>query len=43
VLSCHPIELGIDDLIYGVCRKQRLKPYVAECPNCRAMILWEMG
>jgi hypothetical protein len=40
---CQPIALGTDARICGVCRKQRLEPYVAECPNCRAAILWDMG
>jgi hypothetical protein len=42
VLSCQPIVLDIDDLICGVCRKQRLEPYVAESPNCHAAILRKM-
>jgi hypothetical protein len=40
---CHPLELGIDDRICGVCRKQRLKPYVATCSNCHAEIFWDVG
>jgi hypothetical protein len=40
---CQPISLGIDDRICGVCRKQRLMPFVTECPNCRATILWDRG
>jgi hypothetical protein len=40
---CQPTALGIDDRICGVCRKQQLTPYVTECPNCRATILWDMG
>lgn len=40
---CQPIELRIHDRICGVCRKQRLKAFDAECPNCRAKILWDMG
>ena len=39
---CQPIELGIDDRICGVCRKRRLKPFVTECCNCHAKILWDM-
>jgi hypothetical protein len=36
---CHPTELGSDYRICGVCRKQQLKPFAAECPNCRAVIV----
>jgi hypothetical protein len=40
---CQPIELGIDDRVCGVCRKQRLKPLATECPNCHVEVLWDMG
>jgi hypothetical protein len=40
---CKPIEYGIPDLICGVSKKYRLKPFDAECPNCHAAILWDMG
>jgi hypothetical protein len=40
---CQPMELGVDDRICGVCRKQRLEPCVAECSNCGATILWDLG
>ena len=41
---CQPIEFGIDDdRICGVCRKQRLKPFATECPNCHAKVLWDRG
>ena len=40
---CQPIALGSGARICGVCRKQRLEPYVAECPNCGAAIVWDMG
>jgi len=40
---CQPFDLGIDDRICGVCRKQRLKAFETECLNCRAKILWDMG
>jgi hypothetical protein len=29
----QPIALGIEDRICGVCSKQALEPYVAQCPN----------
>ena len=32
-----------NDRTCGVYRKQRLTPYMAECPNCGATILWHMG
>jgi hypothetical protein len=40
---CQPFEDGIDDRICGVCRENRLTPFVAECSNCHAAILWDMG
>jgi hypothetical protein len=40
---CPPIALGIGARICGVCRKHRLEPYVAECPNHGAAIVWDMG
>lgn len=40
---CQPIEIGIDDRICGVCKKHRLKPFDAKCPNCHATIMWDMG
>jgi hypothetical protein len=40
---CQPIELGIDDRICGGCKKQRLKRFERDCPNCQAKILWDLG
>ena len=40
---CQPIALGSDERIYGVCRKQRLRPYVEGCSNRRAKIMWDIG
>jgi hypothetical protein len=39
----QPVELGLDDRICGVCKKPRLKPFAAHCPNCHAKILWDMA
>jgi hypothetical protein len=40
---CQPVTLGIDDRVCGVCRKLLLAPYVTECRNCPAKILWDMA
>jgi len=40
---CRRAEYGTPDRICGVCKKYRLKPFDAECPNCHASIPWDMG
>jgi hypothetical protein len=40
---CQPADYVTPDRICDVCKKCRLKPFNAECPNCHASILWDMS